>query len=163
MFNQICKSHFAIKYEVILPCWTLGYHQIEIEQSPILTNGCSIYNFFKFLVAWILCIQKKLLLIAKTNHYLLQERAMRKKNMQKKSVNSSFLNKMFFLEQITFPFLSLHTINLCFLKISQQPKGSISILIITFVLGIQRIIDIDLYSSYISDQFRLYQSLALKI
>ena len=98
----------------------------------------------------------KLLLIAKTNDYLLQERAMRKKNTEK-SVNSTNLrfSECFSLKEITFPFLSLHTINLCFLKISQQPKGSISILIITFVLGIQRITDIDLYSSYISDKFRL--------
>ena len=89
MFNQICKSHFAIKYEVILPCWTLGYHQIEIEQSPILTNGCRIHNFFKFLVAWILeetsaySIDKSLLISRKSDA---------KKNMEKKSVNSSFLN-----------------------------------------------------------------------
>ena len=109
--------------------------------------------FFKFLLAWIL---EETSAYSKDKSLLISRKSDAKKNVEKKSVNSSFLNKMFFLEQITFPFLSLHTINLCFLKISQQPKGSISILIITFVLGIQRIIDIDLYSSYISDQFRLY-------
>ena len=89
MFNQICKSHFAIKYEVILPCWTLGYHQIEIEQSPILTNGCRIHNFsLQFLLAWILGETSA---YSKDKSLLISRKSDAKKNMEKKSVNSTNL------------------------------------------------------------------------